>query len=281
MNMRFRTRSIAVLFAAALAASSAAAQSLTISVDPLFDGIALGGLALGALGSEFIPNLIGDTGYVKPSLDLIPAWERAAMKPYSKNLDSAAAYAVAGCLILPVLPAFVGDGEISLARPLGAAQSLPDWLEVSAMYGESLAAAYLIKNVLKSFIPRARPYLYDEKAPAELASDPDSIRSFPSGHATLAFTAASFASTMFILRDPGSPWIIPWTAVCLGAASAVAFMRVESGAHFLGDALAGAGIGILAGAVSPLIHSRIDSAAGASGAATSRCPIVFVMSYRY
>lgn len=274
-------RAVAALAIAIAAAFPAAAQGLELAVDPLYDGIALGGLALGALGSEFIPKLIGDRGYVKPPLDSIPAWERASMAPYSKALDAAGDYFVAASLLLPVLPALVGESDISLARPIGKLDGAPDWLEVCAMYGESLAAAYMLKNVVKSFVPRARPYLYDPSAPAELALDPDSIRSFPSGHATLAFTAASFASTMFILRDPNSPWIIPWTCLCLGSASAIAVTRVESGAHFWGDALAGAGIGIVAGAATPLLHLRAKQSGGDAALSFSTLPGGIAVSYRY
>jgi membrane-associated phospholipid phosphatase len=285
--LRQMTRCASALILALAAAMAAGAQerSLEIAVDPLADGIALGGLVLGAVGSEFLDEALGDQGYAIPSLESIPDWERYAMFPYSKNIDAAGDFAVVACLLLPALPAFVGQREVILSRPIGKAESLPDWLEIGVMYGESLAAAYLLKNVLKSFIPRARPYLYDPAAPAELALDPDSLRSFPSGHATLAFASAAFASTMFILRNPDSRWILPWTAACLGAASAIAVIRVESGAHFWGDALVGAGIGVVAGTITPLLHLRIGGAEKRTDSgetlAYSLGPSGIIVRYRY
>jgi membrane-associated phospholipid phosphatase len=277
----------AVLFIMLAAAMTAGAQAngIELVVDPLADGIALGGLALGAIGSEFIDEALGDQHYAIAPIESIPAWERYAMFPYSEKLDTIGDFAVVASLLLPILPAFVGQREVSLSRPIGKAESIPDWLEIGVMYGESLAAAYMLKNVLKSFIPRGRPYLYDPAAPAELALDPDSIRSFPSGHATLAFASAAFASTMFILRNPDSRWILPWTAACLGAASGIAIIRVESGAHFWGDALVGAGIGALAGTLTPLLHLRIGgagtSAEPSEALAYSLNPSGITVRYRY
>jgi membrane-associated phospholipid phosphatase len=285
LRQMIRCASALILTLAAAMAAGAQVNGIELVVDPLSDGIALSGLVLGAIGSEFIDEALGDQHYAIPPIESIPDWERYGMFPYSKNLDSAGDFAVVACILLPALPAFVGQREVRLSRPLGKAESLPDWLEIGVMYGESLAAAYTLKNVLKSFIPRARPYLYDSAAPAELASDPDSIRSFPSGHTTLAFASAAFASTMFILRNPDSRWILPWTAACLGAASGIAIIRVESGAHFWGDALVGAGIGVAAGTITPLLHLRIGgagtSAESGESLAYSLGPSGIIVHYRY
>lgn len=274
----------------ALRPLSAQENGLELAIDPLRDGVALGALALGALGSEFLDEAIGDSGYAAPPLDSIPAWERAAMRPYSASLDTLGDIGVAACALLPALPAFLGERGVALSRPLGRAASLPDWLEIGVMYGESVFAAYAAKNLLKSLLPRARPLVYDANAPEALLLDGDSIRSFPSGHATIAFASAAFASTVFILRNPDSPWSIPWTAACGLAASAIALNRVESGSHFWGDALTGAGLGIAAGTITPLLHLRRAGGGGSDTAAAEKGggalsfrpgPAGFTLSYRY
>jgi membrane-associated phospholipid phosphatase len=61
--------------------------------------------------------------------------------------------------------------------------------------------------------------------------------SFPSGHASFAFTGAEF-----IRKEYGWEWGLPAYA----AASFVAWSRVEANKHYTRDVLAGAAVGILA-----------------------------------
>ncbi len=89
----------------------------------------------------------------------------------------------------------------------------------------SIAAATLISTGLKYTFPELRP-------------DGSNRRSFPSGHTSLAFAAASS-----LYRRQGASIGIPAFAV----ATFVGVARVQADKHHWYDAVAGAGIGLAAG----------------------------------
>jgi hypothetical protein len=98
----------------------------------------------------------------------------------------------------------------------------------------------LVTANLKRLVGRGRPYLErgeDVFRPFESSRD---YRSFPSGHATEAFTVASVIATHYA----DTPWV-PWTAY--GLASVVGYARMKHDQHWASDVLAGALIGTAIG----------------------------------
>ncbi len=83
----------------------------------------------------------------------------------------------------------------------------------------------------------------------------DKLRSFFSGHTTLAFSIAVSAADVATLRGwRAAPWF--W-AVGLALAAGVGWARMAADAHWLTDVLAGAATGVGAGMAAPLwIHRR-------------------------
>ncbi|MFD3647714.1 phosphatase PAP2 family protein [Streptomyces cyaneofuscatus] len=98
----------------------------------------------------------------------------------------------------------------------------------------ALALAQLVSNgVGKQLVDRSRPP--KEWFPHDEADDRPDSSSFPSGH-----TAAAVAFTAAVI----SPWPTAG-AVCVVPAAMVAVERVQSGAHYPSDVVAGATIGLL------------------------------------
>lgn len=95
----------------------------------------------------------------------------------------------------------------------------------------------LITANLKRVFGRSRPY---QEQGAHHFNPASSDKSFPSGHATHAFTAASVIATHY----DDTPWI---KGVCYGLATLVAAERIEHEEHWLSDVLAGALIGTMIG----------------------------------
>jgi membrane-associated phospholipid phosphatase len=120
----------------------------------------------------------------------------------------------------------------------GRITGLPNVSAASArVAGATLGAAVLCEG-LKLAVGRARP----NAAPG----DPDEFRpfgrldpSFPSGHVTVAFAAASA-----IHEESRARWV-PW--VVYPAAAAVGWARVHEDRHWLSDVTAGAALGFWAG----------------------------------
>jgi len=95
----------------------------------------------------------------------------------------------------------------------------------------------LVNGVIKSLLPRRRP--------ANEGDHPFHLRtpktaSFPSGHASAGFTAAT------LLADgQQAPWRYGW----YGVAAVVASSRIHTRAHHASDVLAGAALGLVLGRV--------------------------------
>jgi hypothetical protein len=97
---------------------------------------------------------------------------------------------------------------------------------------EAFALTLGISEGFKYLIGRRRPDLSD-------------VLSFPSGHTSMAFCAATLIS-----RDAGPALGIP----AYGVAFLTAFSRVESGRHFVSDVLAGAALGTAVATAIDALH---------------------------
>jgi len=100
----------------------------------------------------------------------------------------------------------------------------------------SVLSGVLVNVVLKPAFGRERPY----DSNGETVFHPfSSNASFPSGHATEAFTVAS------VIAMHSDGWVVP--TIAYTTASLVAVARVEQSAHFTSDVFAGAALGIAVG----------------------------------
>lgn len=123
----------------------------------------------------------------------------------------------AGDVLLGALP--LAAGALTLAHRDG---------EGAVQLGESLAVTFGLTYALKYSINEKRPYgAYGEY---------NGGQSFPSGHASITFSAAEFMRIRY-----GWEYGVP----AYVAATFVAYSRVESDQHHPQDVVAGAGIGFL------------------------------------
>lgn len=118
---------------------------------------------------------------------------------------------------------------------LPGAKSKSDFVNKSVLLAKSellmVATVYPLK------------YMVADKRP-----DSDSKTSWPSGHTTQAFVAATFLHHEY---KHISPWISVAAFTCAGS---VAAMRVLNDRHWSADVMAGAGIGILVTHVAYMTH---------------------------
>jgi undecaprenyl-diphosphatase len=102
----------------------------------------------------------------------------------------------------------------------------------------ALAIESFVTNVLvKSLVGRVRPERPTTDEPLPYGMRVPTTSSFPSGHATAAFTAAVFLSADDRALAP----------LWFGLAGAVAFSRVYVRMHHASDAVAGAALGLVLG----------------------------------
>ena len=243
------SKAISLLFCIVFSFSALSAEDMQFTqpfeLDPLTDGIIAG--TSGALGGSAL--LCDKVFHIKKNshsgsyLDKnsINGFDRPFINNYSKALDKTA------------------DGVLALALVSPAimfTNSNTDWLTVGVMYAETVALAYGLKQWGKMIIDRPRPYMYFEDYPQGEVDRGDWDCSFPSGHSTMAFTAAAFTSCVFNEYYPESPWRHVVTGVSFAAATTVGILRMCSGNHFFTDVLAGAAIGTICGFAVPFFHSQ-------------------------
>ena len=155
--------------------------------------------------------------------EAVDTWVRAHRSPIADRvfygLSSAADHSLLWNAIVAVRGAVAGDPALVLrgAAVLGAESAITN-------------------GALKALFRRERPVVDDEPFPMGMRRPVTS--SFPSGHATAAFTAAAILSQGS--RRPGA-----WYAL----AAAVSVSRVYTRMHHASDVLAGAALGVAFGAV--------------------------------
>jgi membrane-associated phospholipid phosphatase len=129
-----------------------------------------------------------------------------------------------------------------------------DFGTVSAMYLETMAFMYALPSVLKGSVTRCRPFVYNSTAPLDKKLEADAVKSYFSGHTTVAFSSAVFISTVFSDFYPDSKfknWV--WGG-SLVAAATIGYLRYAAGKHYPTDIIKGALVGSAIGYLIPAIH---------------------------
>lgn len=176
-----------------------------------------------------------------PPFDPSEVWgfDRAFLAAYNGTLDTISD--------ITQFAAFFAPAALA-AAPVG------DWVTIGAMYLETALLAWGLKETGKTLFARARPYLYADGYPDDSDTREDWFDSFPSGHTSMAFAGAGFASYSFAAYFPDSPW--RWVVIggSYGFALSTAILRVASGSHFASDVIVGALVGSAAGFLVPMLH---------------------------
>lgn len=241
-------------------------------LDPLAEVVIAGG-ALGVIAFDYLKTEKNTkkgknptfTGVRNPSE--IPATDAIFYKEYNKTFD------------------YIGTG-LQFAAMLTPAVFVmapkKDWFTVGIMYTESLLWAYGLKNLGKAMVYRARPYTYATGWPQKDVDDGDWYNSFPSGHATMAFNAATFTTLVYGSFFPEGKTKYIVGAGCYAIAAATAASRIMSGNHFLSDVLTGAAIGTTTGLMIPIAHTYIAQLNASGKGLTARLlPNGLLFKYEY
>jgi membrane-associated phospholipid phosphatase len=129
----------------------------------------------------------------------------------------------------------------------GRAEDSPRSAEIGLRTIESIGAAGLTSLVIKGFAGRARPFVTSDTNPHRYkfgrGFHDDDYTSFPSGHVTTAFAAASAASQEITYLWPHASRL--WTPVLFTSASLVGVARIYEDKHWASDVVAGAAVGTL------------------------------------
>jgi hypothetical protein len=133
------------------------------------------------------------------------------------------------------------------------------WGPAIAVYGLNLAGIKGRNNLVnRSFIFGMATFFQGssthllKRAIGETRPDGTNALSFPSGHTATAFASAEFMRMEY--KD-----VSPWYGIAgYAAAATTGYLRMYNNRHWLGDVLAGAGIGILSTQAAYFLYPKIN-----------------------
>jgi len=149
---------------------------------------------------------------------------------------------------------YIADpGSIVIGVGLYGVGKIAHWREVAdlGLHGtEAVAISGIATAIIKDAAGRARPYVSKDTSPHDFGfarglRKGDAYQSFPSGHSTAAFAAASVVTSESQRWWPKGIWIV--APAMYGGATLVGLSRMYNNAHWASDVVLGAGIGTFAG----------------------------------
>ncbi len=224
------------------------------------------------------PRLDGVIG--KPILqEKVPVWALGAVIAGLTAADAGVDLAVrqdlhrTHAIVLGTAEAVVGAEVITEAMKLGFGRLRPDFRE---RFIRAACAGVIDKpSGLDCTAVKDDGFVVDRD---QLL---DGMKSFPSGHASAAFAAASFLALQVgaehLWGRDAPEWARPVAGLAVGAlvagAAYVAATRVEDDRHHLEDIAVGAGIGTATGIAAYMIHFDLDDHARRRGVAVTPMPV--------
>jgi len=180
---------------------------------------------------------------------LFPFDQRIAEHVQRSSLERRAAvdHAATGVEVLAIPGVFVATGAAYVVGRVGHYESLAD---VGLHVGGATVVASVVTQLLKGVAGRARPYVTaDTNARAfQFARGfrkGEDYTSFPAGHPTVAFAAASALTSETRHWWPGAArYVAP---LAYGGATLVGLARMYHDDHWASDVAMGAGIGTFSG----------------------------------
>ena len=171
----------------------------------------------------------------------VPAIDRAALRNASSGANTASSVLLLG------VAGFSGLASLDGATAAQVRGHV-------AVFANSLTWTLATTEWLKVLVHRNRPVLYGAPDPVA-AADRDNRRSLPSGHASLAFAAAT--TYVMIAEREHLPHGTRNAILLYAGALGVAALRVAAGQHFPTDVAAGAALGTGLGWLTAHVHPTV------------------------
>jgi membrane-associated phospholipid phosphatase len=172
----------------------------------------------------------------------INAFDRGAVRPYSKSIDRISYYPFFASMPLPFLFLF-GDTK-------------KDFFKLTFLYLEAMSVTGFLYTGSVYFVDRYRPYAYSDQSTMDQRTRGGAKNSFYAGHVALVSTSTFFMAKVYADYHPDSKakWVFYSLA---GVTSGVtAYLRYKAGQHFPSDLLLGLAQGTLTGLLVPHFHKN-------------------------
>ena len=235
--MRFFKRSliVGILFLMGLAQAYEAERptyKLTFEKDISLTLAAGGMFGIGM----FLYSRMDTPNNLKDKDDFLP-WDKPLVGRYSENADKASDIGS----VFALAPLVVGGIAWHDGSSTGA-----EFATFTVMFLEAIGIGNGLNLTLRSLEIWPRPYMYaeggDGREKAENAKS-EAYGSFFSGHATAAFTVATFTDQWFRTVYPNSPYKGIMRASAYSLAALESILRIAAGKHYVTDVVVGALVG--------------------------------------
>ena len=187
-------------------------------------------------------------GFALATLALLPADQHLAVR----IRDSALLNNATLTRLSKDVKFFGGPGPFLIGGTMyvvGRFGHVPRLAELAVHGTEAVVAGSAVAGVIKAVAGRNRPYVSNDANAHDFSFlrglRSDSAKSFPSGHATAAFSAAAAVVAETHEWWPHSTWYV--APVMYGGAAAVGLSRMYDNQHWASDVVMGAAIGTFAG----------------------------------
>ncbi len=147
---------------------------------------------------------------------------------------------------------FGGPGPFLIGGTMyavGRLGHIPRMAELALHGTEAVIVGAGVADLIKGFAGRKRPYASNDASPHDFhflgGFTNDTSKSFPSGHSTVAFSAAAAVVAETHEWWPQSTWYV--APLMYGGAAAVGLSRMYDNQHWASDVVMGAAIGTFAG----------------------------------
>jgi len=202
--------------------------------------------SVGAAGALFVLPMALDLPQGPPSCapcdpTTVPTVDRSALHTFSNGAGTASSVVLAGV---------AGFTAVASLQGLPARQARGNFAVLANAAAWTAASTEWLKVVIR----RKRPVLYTSGAAAAVA-DRENQESLPSGHASLAFAAAT--SYLVLARRQHLPHRTRNAILLYAGAVGVSALRVAAGKHFPTDVAAGAALGSGIGWLSATVHPTV------------------------
>ncbi len=174
----------------------------------------------------------------QPRARLTGAWaiERGVQENYSPFSARVADVTLLAALSFPLVGILAEADQGSYAQ------------NATLIYAQALSVSLLVNTAVKHAVRRRRPDGSRTSDEAEVASV-DSVLSFYSGHATLAFCALTTGGLLYSQAEVDPGLRVGMWGVQAFLASLTGQLRVRAGRHYPTDVLVGAVMGVATGAL--------------------------------
>ena len=168
--------------------------------------------------------------------------------------------------------AFLG-GLLASYYVVGEIFKLDNMRKIALLGVESFVISGVLVGFLKFSIGRARPFTGESRATFRPFSSASRYYSFPSGHATSAFSVAT------VIAEHSKEFLIDVTAY--GLATLVAMSRIQKNKHWVSDVFVGSVIGFLIGKKITQLHRGDNAERLNIGIQLGRQKQVFSLRYTF